>query len=73
MVKITASLNIGPIQNKIQFEKVKGLLEDSKARGHNVLIGGDIPQGRGYFINPTIIGNPPNDSRIVVEEPFGML
>ncbi|MCJ1471737.1 hypothetical protein MMC13_000377 [Lambiella insularis] len=72
MVQTTANLKIGPLQNKMQFEKVKGFFEDSKAQGHEVLIGGDIPTGKkGYFASPTIIRNPPNDSRIIMEEPFG--
>jgi acyl-CoA reductase-like NAD-dependent aldehyde dehydrogenase len=29
--------------------------------------------GKGYFVTPTIISNPPDDSRIVVKEPFGKL
>ena len=34
--------------------------------------GGTLPDdGKGYFITPTIIDNPPEDSRIVTEEPFG--
>ena len=35
------------------------------------LAGSATPSGSGYFITPAIIDNPPEDSRIVVEEPFG--
>jgi acyl-CoA reductase-like NAD-dependent aldehyde dehydrogenase len=39
--------------------------------GMKVAVGGKVPDSDGYFINPTIIDNPAEDSRIVVEEPFG--
>ena len=62
---------IGPINNRPQYERVKGLIADSKAQGHSILLGGDDIEGPGYFIPVTIIDNPPEDSRIVQEEQFG--
>jgi acyl-CoA reductase-like NAD-dependent aldehyde dehydrogenase len=66
---------LGPIQNKMQFERVKGFFNDVAEQKLNVAVGGDLKTvsdaGKGYFITPTIINNPPDDSRIVVEEPFG--
>ncbi|MDM0015256.1 aldehyde dehydrogenase family protein [Variovorax sp. J22P168] len=64
-------VTIGPIQNRQQYERVKSLIEDCRASGHRFLAGGDIPAGPGYFIPPTVLDNPPEDSRIVQEEPFG--
>ena len=73
MVQTTANLKVGPLQNKMQYEKIKSYFKDSKDQGHKILVGGDILEGgKGYFAPPTIIDNPPNDSRIVVEEPFGI-
>jgi acyl-CoA reductase-like NAD-dependent aldehyde dehydrogenase len=63
--------DLGPIQNRMQFEKLKDLLADAKANGVNFLLGGDIPEGKGYFVPVTIIDNPPEDSRVVTEEAFG--
>lgn len=62
---------IGPLQNKMQFEKVKDLIEDTKKSGFNIVCGGEIEEGNGYFIPVTIVDNPPEDSRVVVEEAFG--
>ncbi|KAF2268203.1 aldehyde dehydrogenase [Lojkania enalia] len=63
---------LGPIQNAMQYEKVKGFFADSKAKGYKFAAGDpDIAASKGFFIQPTIIDNPPNDSRIIVEEPFG--
>lgn len=62
---------LGPIQNEMQYERVKGFFEDIKKDGHKVAVGGENPTGAGYFITPTIIEQPKEDSRLVVEEPFG--
>ncbi|EUC40746.1 hypothetical protein COCMIDRAFT_107990 [Bipolaris oryzae ATCC 44560] len=63
---------LGPVQNQMQYERVKGFFEDSKSKGYNFAVGEpDVAASKGFFITPTIIDNPPNDSRIIQEEPFG--
>jgi acyl-CoA reductase-like NAD-dependent aldehyde dehydrogenase len=64
-------VDLGPIQNRMQFDKLRNLLDDAKAKGLKFLIGGEIPSGKGFFVPLTIIDNPPEDSRVVVEEAFG--
>lgn len=67
-----AGIDLGPIQNQMQFDKVKNLLADSKDKGHRFLLGGEVPaDSTGYFVPVTIVDNPPEDSRVVVEEAFG--
>lgn len=61
----------GPLQNAMQYERVQGFFADIETQKWNVAIGGKIEPSKGYFVSPTIIDNPPDDSRIVVEEPFG--
>ena len=63
--------DLGPIQNKMQFEKLKDLLTDAKASGCRFLLGGEVEDKPGYFVPVTIIDNPPEDSRVVAEEAFG--
>jgi acyl-CoA reductase-like NAD-dependent aldehyde dehydrogenase len=62
---------IGPINNRAQYERVLDLIADSKKRGHKFLLGGDVADGPGYFVPITLIDNPPDDSRVVQEEQFG--
>jgi aldehyde dehydrogenase (NAD+) len=62
---------LGPIQNRRQFERVKSLIADSHTAGHSFAAGGEIPEGKGYFVPITIVDNPPEDSRVVKEEAFG--
>lgn len=61
---------IGPIQNYQQYEKVKGFVEDAKACG-TVIAGGDVRDGKGYFIAPTIVRDVKDGDKIVDEEQFG--
>lgn len=63
--------DIGPIQNAMQFEKLKALLADAKARGLHAVLGGEIADGPGYYVPVTIYDNPPEDARVVTEEAFG--
>ena len=64
---------LGPIQNKAQYEKVKNLIVDAQKEGIHFALGGevDVENEAGYFIPITIADNPPENSRIVTEEPFG--
>jgi len=63
---------LGPIQNSMQYERVQGFFADVEKEGMKIAVGGKVPDSTGYFITPTIIDNPKEDSRLVVEEPFGM-
>ena len=63
---------VGPIQNSMQFEKVKDMYSQINKEGWKTCLGGSIQESsKGYFIEPAIIDNPPEDSKIVTEEPFG--
>lgn len=64
----------GPVQNRMQFNKLQNLYSEIPKQGWQVALGGIEDQRsktEGFFMPPTIIDNPPDDSRIVVEEPFG--
>ncbi len=60
----------GPIQNEAQYRRVLGMLDEARANGLTLLEGGSVPE-RGYFVPLTLVDNPPDDSRVVVEEAFG--
>jgi acyl-CoA reductase-like NAD-dependent aldehyde dehydrogenase len=61
---------IGPIQNAMQFEKIKGYLNTAK-QGGKVIAGGAALNRPGYFVQPTIVRDIADDSPLVVEEQFG--
>ncbi|CZR55272.1 probable aldehyde dehydrogenase [Phialocephala subalpina] len=63
--------NHGPQVDKVQYEQVLRYLEIGKQDG-KLLIGGESPsEHTGYFVNPTIFLDTPEDSRIMKEEVFG--
>lgn len=59
---------LGPISNKMQFDKVVALVESAKAKGR-VLIGGE--PGEGLFFPPTLIADLANGDPLVDQEQFG--
>lgn len=61
---------IGPVQNKMQFDKVNALIEDARTRG-TVMTGGEPLDRAGYFIAPTIVRDLDDDAPLVREEQFG--
>ena len=63
---------LGPIQNSMQYDRVQGFFDEIEKEGQTVAVGGKVADSSGYFIQPTIIDNPKEDSRLVIEEPFGM-
>ena len=62
---------LGPVQNQMQFNKVKELVEDAKANGADIIQGGSPIEGNGYFYPITLVGDIDNGSRLVDEEQFG--
>jgi aldehyde dehydrogenase (NAD+) len=62
---------LGPINNKLQFQRVVSLIKDAQEKGYKFLTGGLPDNEKGYFVPVTILDNPPEDSRIVQEEQFG--
>ncbi len=69
----TEGTQIGPVQNHLQFERVKDMIAEARASGLSFLTEPGEMCGPGYFIAPTIIDNPPDDAPVVQQEPFGPL
>lgn len=61
----------GPQADRLQFAHVMRFLDDVPASGGKVLTGGRRDGSQGYFVQPTIIADAREDSRIVKEEIFG--
>ena len=63
--------DIGPLSSKESLETISGIVEDAKAKGAEILLGGSEIEGNGYFYQPTIMKNVSSDMRIAKEETFG--
>lgn len=64
-------VDLGPIQNELQYNRVCAFVEEARKYGQKIVVGGSSKPSLGFFCEPTIIDNPGNDARIVLEEPFG--
>ncbi len=62
---------LGPIQNRLQYDRVRTLIEGARKEGLKFLFEGKAPDGNGYFVPVTIIDNPPEDAPVVTQEAFG--
>lgn len=63
--------HLGPIQNRMQFERVKALVEKAQADGAKALCGGNPTDGPGNFYPVTILADAKDGMPIVDEEQFG--
>lgn len=65
-------VQMGPIQNKMQYEKVVSILEDTGNQpGVRIHAGGHALNRPGYFVAPTVVSGIGDDARLVREEQFG--
>jgi len=62
---------VGPLVSKEQFDRVKGYLAIGKNEGAKLTTGGDVTDGKGYFVNPTVFTDVKNTMQIAREEIFG--
>ena len=66
-----AASQLGPLNNRAQFERVQELVNDARTHGARIEAGGEVLQNEGYFYAPTIITGVSEGTRIVDEEQFG--
>jgi succinate-semialdehyde dehydrogenase/glutarate-semialdehyde dehydrogenase len=64
-------VDVGPLIDGVQREKVAELVGDAVERGAKVLVGGHVIDGPGYFYEPTVLSSIPDDARLLSEEIFG--
>jgi succinate-semialdehyde dehydrogenase / glutarate-semialdehyde dehydrogenase len=64
-------VKVGPLIDQPSREKVSELVQDALDKGATCVVGGEIPDGRGYFYPPTVLGGVTDDARVLHEEIFG--
>ena len=62
---------LGPINNRPQFERVQELVADARKQGGRVVTGGEPLARPGYFYPPTLVTDVGEGVRLVDEEQFG--
>jgi succinate-semialdehyde dehydrogenase/glutarate-semialdehyde dehydrogenase len=64
-------VEVGPLIDSDQLEKVTELVDDAVSKGARVLCGGERVDGPGHFYKPTVLVDVPDDARLLKEEIFG--
>ncbi len=64
-------VDVGPLIDDNQRSKVAELVDDAVGRGARALVGGARRDGAGYFFDPTVLTDVPDDAKMLREEIFG--
>jgi succinate-semialdehyde dehydrogenase/glutarate-semialdehyde dehydrogenase len=66
-------VTMGPLANSRRIDAMETFVNDAKDRGGKIATGGARHGNQGYFYEPTVITDVPDDSKIMTQEPFGPL
>jgi succinate-semialdehyde dehydrogenase/glutarate-semialdehyde dehydrogenase len=64
-------ITMGPMANARRVDVMESFVADAKNRGGTVVTGGKRQSNQGFFYEPTVVTEVPDDSRVMTEEPFG--
>lgn len=64
-------VQMGPVANGRRLEAMQALVEDAVSKGAELRAGGRRIGNKGYFFEPTVLANVPDNAKIMDEEPFG--
>jgi succinate-semialdehyde dehydrogenase/glutarate-semialdehyde dehydrogenase len=64
-------VQVGPLVNQEAVDKVEELVTDAVAKGATVITGGRRPDPKGWFYEPTVLGDVPAGATLLREEIFG--
>jgi succinate-semialdehyde dehydrogenase / glutarate-semialdehyde dehydrogenase len=64
-------VEVGPLIDEDQRTKVAELVEDATSKGATAVLGGQRRDGAGYFYDPTVLADVPDDAELLREEIFG--
>jgi len=64
-------IEVGPLIDATQRRKVAELVQDAVGRGAHALVGGHARDGAGYFYDPTVLADVPDDAELLKQEIFG--
>lgn len=62
---------VGPLIHPVHLEKVSSYFDIAREDGATIAAGGEVVDGPGCFVRPTLFTNARNDMRIAQEEIFG--
>ena len=62
---------MGPLANPRRLDAMESFVNDAKERGGKIQTGGSRHGNQGFFFQPTVITDVPDDAKIMTQEPFG--
>jgi succinate-semialdehyde dehydrogenase/glutarate-semialdehyde dehydrogenase len=68
---LEADTKMGPLAHKRRVPALTSFVEDAAERKAKILAGGHRIGDKGNFLEPTVVEEPPDDSKLMTEEPFG--
>ncbi|HET7400690.1 MAG TPA: NAD-dependent succinate-semialdehyde dehydrogenase [Usitatibacter sp.] len=68
---LEAETKMGPLAHKRRVPAIAGFVDDANARGAKIVAGGHTVGEKGNFFEPTVVADPPDDSKLMTQEPFG--
>lgn len=68
---LVEGMQMGPLAHPRRLQAMESLLADAREHGAKFHTGGARMAGKGYFWQPTVLSEVPEESRIMNEEPFG--
>ena len=67
---LEGEMDIGPVVNEKGLQFALDQIDDAKRRGAKVLCGGKRVNRPGYFLEPTVLADVPDDAACMIEETF---
>jgi succinate-semialdehyde dehydrogenase/glutarate-semialdehyde dehydrogenase len=68
---LETGVTMGPMANARRLDTMEAMVNDSKARGGKIVTGGKRRGNQGYFFEPTVVTELPDDCKLMTQEPFG--
>mgnify|MGYP001238364157 FL=1 len=65
--------SMGPLAHDRRLDAMSNFVSDAQEKGAKIKSGGHRKGNKGYFFEPTVLTDVPNDAKIMNEEPFGPL
>lgn len=66
-------MQMGPLANPRRLEAMQEFVADARDHGATIETGGERIGNNGFFFEPTVISDVPDDARVMYDEPFGPL
>ncbi len=64
-------VTMGPMANARRIDTMETFVNDAKDRGGKIVTGGSRRGNLGFFYEPTVITDVPDDCKVMTQEPFG--